>query len=310
MRTATVIGYCPRCGPDVEVGEKTGRCLRCGSKAGARIAAPANGNGASAGPEYEPCKGCRWPGVCTGDRVCWKAAREARETREAAQRGRAALDAIDDGAAVSTSSPQTAPDVDDVDEPPFAELADDDEPATVPLAPGLAEGITITLPEEPALHTRKLLKTLGADFEVDPTAPGSCEHGDAPHDKPGPAVPPRLSSPPRPVVEPGAAAESSASGGASPTPKPKRPPRGAAVATYSRESVIADIQALARELGRPPMVKDKRVLADRAKRYCGSWANAVEAAGYERPRRGIAAKPFIADAAPADPPPGAQADVR
>lgn len=295
MKTTVSTGYCPRCGPDSRVGEKTGRCLQCGTLTTAGPTSAANGNGdrAYADSVYAPCEGCRWPDVCTGDGVCWEAARVA---REAAARGRDALAAMDDGIDLSQAADRTIP-----EEPPLDHLeADDDEATTVPLAPGLAAGVTITLPEQPALHTRKLLKTLGAGFEIDPSAPGSCEHGDASPAKSGPADPPANESDVSPS-EPGAAAESSASGGASTTPssptrkqapkkirraaKPKgrvgRPP------TWHRPQVIRLLQEDAARLGRSPTVRDWKRAKDGhpadgvVRRMFGSWAAGLAAAGLE-----------------------------
>lgn len=210
----------------------------------------------------ERCVGCRWPAVCEKDLTCWKA-------EGAAKRGGAdALAAMDNG-----------------------------DPQPVELAAGLAQGVTVTLPQEPAEHTRKLLDTLGADYQVDATAPGSCGHRppatvECPHchrDTPTSTKHQRCLRCGSRLVESAPAVETGT------TRKPGRP-RGT---KWTREDVIAGIKCYADEHGAPPSSHDSPALKYRAKRVFGSWADAVEAAGYERPRRGNPRRRHAAAEAPA-----------
>lgn len=55
---------------------------------------------------------------------------------------------------------------------------------------------------------------------------------------------------------------------------------------HTRESIIAAIQEHAAEHGLPPTGKQMTTIAFAATRTFGSWADAVEAAGFPRPKRG------------------------
>lgn len=65
-------------------------------------------------------------------------------------------------------------------------------------------------------------------------------------------------------------------------------PAGTALSSskWTRETVIAAIQAFAAEQGRTPTARDNGGLVIAAKRLFPSWGDAVVAAGFERPRRG------------------------
>lgn len=56
---------------------------------------------------------------------------------------------------------------------------------------------------------------------------------------------------------------------------------------WTRETVIASIQSFAAEHGRTPTQKDAAALVTAAKSVFASWGDAVVAAGFERPRRGV-----------------------
>lgn len=55
---------------------------------------------------------------------------------------------------------------------------------------------------------------------------------------------------------------------------------------HTRESIVTDLQQLAAKLGRPPRFRDNDALARSAHNHYGSWANAVEAAGFAKPLPG------------------------
>jgi hypothetical protein len=62
--------------------------------------------------------------------------------------------------------------------------------------------------------------------------------------------------------------------------------------TWTCDTLIARIQELAAELGRAPTAHDPGAPDSAAVRHFGSWAAAVEAAGFERPqRRGVRGQP-------------------
>jgi hypothetical protein len=81
---------------------------------------------------------------------------------------------------------------------------------------------------------------------------------------------------------------------------------------WTREAVIEAIRDKTAELGHPPASKTVAPVATAAKRIFGSWANAVEAAGFDRPTRGgrpgvkqprVRATPAVAKAASLSPAP-------
>lgn len=87
---------------------------------------------------------------------------------------------------------------------------------------------------------------------------------------------------------------------AEPSAPPSRPAARLGATTprkrWTREEIIEAIQAHAREHGYPPVASEwalqdaTRPTRDDAKRVFGSWADAVEAAGFPRPRRGVSAR--------------------
>lgn len=85
-----------------------------------------------------------------------------------------------------------------------------------------------------------------------------------------------------------------------PVARPAKTPRRRATSSWTREQIIEAIQAHAREHGYPPVASEwalhdeRRPSREDAKRAFGSWADAVEAAGFPRPRRGVSAR-FLKD---------------
>lgn len=79
--------------------------------------------------------------------------------------------------------------------------------------------------------------------------------------------------------------------------------RGGKPKVWTREKIIAAIQAFAAEHGRPPTSTERPSMAQQSKREFGSWADAVEAAGFAKPTRGTRYPPLEGAAvAPPQPP--------
>lgn len=120
---------------------------------------------------------------------------------------------------------------------------------------GFAAGVHVTLPEEPHEPAKRLLETLGATYDV-------LEGGPAPK---------HLTAAPEPAQSP--------------------PSREEIPMQDEKAAAVAALQAYARENGEPPSSRIWRETGAmpteaRLRRLFGSWAEAIEAAGFPRPTRG------------------------